>query len=138
AGMGIPRLTVDGRGGNAAAGDALLAADEPADKIGRPVRVVSLAYKGHERPLENVVQFVDTEGSRGADIIVLAETWQGLNATSEETLDGPAITAMGALAKKHRTYIVCPIDRRDGAHRLNSCVLHDREGYVAAVYNKVS
>jgi predicted amidohydrolase len=106
-------------------------------KIGRPVRVVSLAYKGHERPLESVVQLVDSEGARGADIIVLAETWRGLNATSQETLDGPLITAMGPLAKKHRTYIVCPIDRKDGAHRVNSAVLVDRNGRVAAVYNKV-
>jgi len=137
AGMGIPGLPVDGWGGHAAADDALPSADEPAGKIGRPVRVVSLAYKGHERPLENVVQLVNGEGARGADIIVLAETYRGLTATSEETLDGPAVTAMGGLAKKHRTYIVCPIDRRDGTHRLNSCVLIDREGRVAAVYNKV-
>ena len=106
-------------------------------KIGRPVRVVSLAYKGHERPLESVAQLVDAEGARGADIIVLAETWQGLDEKSRETLDGPMITAMSALAKKHHTYVVCPIDRRDGTHRLNSCVLVDREGRVAAIYNKV-
>lgn len=105
-------------------------------KIGRPVRVVSLAYKGHERPLENVAQLVNTEGARGADIIVLGETWQGMDTKSEETLDGPLVTAMGALAKKHHTYIVCPIDRKDGAHRFNSTVLVDRDGRVAAVYNK--
>lgn len=106
-------------------------------QIGRPVRVVSLAYKGHERPLESVAQLVEAEGAHGADIIVLAETWQGLNEKSRETLDGPFITAMGALAKKYRTYIVCPIDRRDGTHRVNSAVLVDREGRVVAVYNKV-
>lgn len=106
-------------------------------KIGRPVRVVSIAYKGHERPIESVAQLVDSEGSQGADIIVLAETWRGLNAKSEEPLDGPAVTAMSALAKKLRTYVVCPIDRRDGTHRLNSSVLIDREGRVACIYNKV-
>jgi predicted amidohydrolase len=41
------------------------------------------------------------------------------------------------LAKKYRTYIVCPIDRKDGTHRFNSCVLLDREGRVASVYNKI-
>lgn len=43
---------------------------------------------------------------------------------------------MGSLAKRHRTYIVCPIDRRDGAHQFNSTILVDRDGRVAAVYNK--
>jgi predicted amidohydrolase len=108
-------------------------------KIGRPVEVVSVAYKGHERPLDSVVQLVDSEGAKGADIIVLAETWRGLdmNGKSEEPLDGPAVTAMSALARKHRTYVVCPIDRRDGAHRRNSTVLIDRQGQVACIYNKV-
>jgi beta-ureidopropionase len=106
-------------------------------KIGRPVRVVSLAYKGHERSLESVVQLVDSEGAQGSDVIVLAETWRGLDTKSQETLENPLITAMGPLAKKHRTYIVCPIDRKDGPHRVNSAVLLDREGRVAAVYNKV-
>jgi beta-ureidopropionase len=44
---------------------------------------------------------------------------------------------MAALAKKHHTYIVCPIDRKDGAHRLNSAVLLDRKGKVVCVYDKV-
>ncbi|MGO8787726.1 MAG: carbon-nitrogen hydrolase family protein [Terriglobia bacterium] len=137
AGKGIPGVRLGGSGRNAATGAALLRSDEPAGKIGRPVRVVSLAYKGHERPIENIVQLVDSEGYRGADIVALAETYRGITEQSQEPLDGPAVTAMAALAKKHRTYIVCPIDRRDGTHRLNSCVLIDREGRVAAVYNKV-
>ena len=44
---------------------------------------------------------------------------------------------MAALANKHRTYIVCPIDRWDGRQRLNSAVLLDRQGQVACVYDKV-
>jgi hypothetical protein len=44
---------------------------------------------------------------------------------------------MAALAKKHSTYIVVPIDRRDGAQRLNSVVLLDRAGRAACVYDKV-
>jgi predicted amidohydrolase len=137
AGLGIAGTAGHGLAGTAAAGDASHGADTAAGTIGRPVRVVSIAYKGHERPLDNVAQLVDSEGARGADIIVLGETYRGLTMQSQETLDGPAVTAMGSLAKKHRTYIVCPIDRKDGSHRLNSCVLIDRDGHVAAVYNKV-
>jgi len=44
---------------------------------------------------------------------------------------------MSRLAKKHRTYIVCPIDRKDGDRRLNSAVLLDREGRVACLYDKI-
>ena len=47
-------------------------------QIGRPVRVVSIAYKGHERPIDSVIKLVDSDGAEGADIIVLAETWRGL------------------------------------------------------------
>lgn len=111
-------------------------ADVETGKIGRPVRVTSIGYKGHERPLDNVAQIVDQEGSRGTDVIALGETWRGLRDGSAETLDGPAVTALAALAKKHSSYIVCPIDRKEGSHRYNSVVLLDREGRVASIYNK--
>jgi hypothetical protein len=44
---------------------------------------------------------------------------------------------LAQLASKHRTYIVCPIDRKDGGQRLNSAVLIDRRGQVAGVYDKL-
>ena len=106
-------------------------------EIGRPVAVVSIGFK-MGRPLEEVAKVVDSEGSRGSDLIALPETWRGQNDDgSEETLSGPAVTAMATLAKKHRTYIVCPIDRKDGKWRFNSAVLLDRAGKVVSVYNKV-
>jgi len=37
---------------------------------------------------------------------------------------------MAALARKHRSYIVSPMDRKDGPPRLNSAVLLDRNGKV--------
>lgn len=139
AGLGVPGLKLNGAARPDEFKQSRIPMGSLPGQIGRPVRVVSLSYKGHERPLENVAQLVDAEGARGADIIVLAETWRGMSfdSKSEETLDGPAVTAMSALAKKHSTYVVCPIDRRDGAHRVNSCVLIDRQGRVAAIYNKV-
>jgi len=108
-----------------------LAADEP---IGRPVRIVSLSF--HDKPLDEIARVVDSEGANGVDLIALPETWRG-QGDGWETLDGPTITAMAALAKKHHTYVVCPIDRRDGERRLNSAVLIDREGKVVSVYDKV-
>ncbi len=103
---------------------------------GKSVRVVSLSFPvGHS--LDEIVAIIDAEAAQGVDLVALPETWRGQTVGTEEALDGPTITAMSALAAKHRTYIVCPIDRIDGARRLNSAVLIDRAGQVAAVYDKV-
>jgi predicted amidohydrolase len=105
------------------------------EKVGRPVRVVSLSFR--DRPLDEVLSTVDREGARGADVIALPETWRGQNDQTPEALDGPTIAAMSGLARKHATYVVCPIDRKDGRRRWNSAVLLDRRGEVACVYDKI-
>lgn len=104
--------------------------------IGRPVRVVSIGfYAGREgKPLDSIAGIIDQEGARGADIIILPETWRGLAA---ETLHGPTVTTLAALAGKHQTYITCPIMRREGGHDFNSVVLLNRQGQVACVYDKI-
>lgn len=104
--------------------------------VGRPVRAVSISFKPG-LALDQIAALVDKEGARGADIIALPETCRGQNNNTQETLDGPTVSAMARLAEKHRTYIVCPIDRKDGDRRFNSAVLLDRRGRVAAVYDKL-
>jgi predicted amidohydrolase len=101
--------------------------------IGRPVRVVSLCFKS--ATLDAIAGIVDTEGAKGVDLICLPEAWRGPDVL--ETLSGPTITTLSALARKHRSYVVCPIYRRADGHRLNSTVLIDRTGSVGAVYDKV-
>ena len=113
---------------------AALPAQEAAQQIGRPVRVVSIAFK--PRSLEAIAPLVDNEGAKGADLIVLPETMLGQK-QPPQPLDGPAITTMAGLARKHHTYIVCALDRQDGTHRVNSAVLIDRAGRVVCVYDKV-
>ena len=138
AGLGFTGLSVEGLGRTTMASPDPLASAGSAGQIGRPVRVVSIGVKARIKSLEEIAKVVDSEGSQGADLIALPETWRGQNDQgSEETLSGPTVTAMAALAKKHRTYIVCPIDRKDGNHRLNSAVLLDRSGQVVTVYNKI-
>ncbi|HWR49875.1 MAG TPA: carbon-nitrogen hydrolase family protein [Bryobacteraceae bacterium] len=105
-------------------------------QVGRPVRAVSIAFKPGP-PLEEIAALVDKEGARGTDIIALPETFRGQTESSQETLDGPTITALAPLAQKHRTYILCPIDRKDGDRRFNSAVLLDRRGRIAGVYDKL-
>lgn len=101
--------------------------------IGRPVRIVSLSFR--DKGLEEISELVDRDGARGADLLILPETWRGQK--DPEPLEGQTLTKMANLAQKHRTYIVCPIDRREGKRRLNSAVLIDRSGRVAGVYDKV-
>jgi predicted amidohydrolase len=107
---------------------------QPGQKIGRPVRIVSLGF--NNKSLAEIARVVDREGAKGADLIILPETWRGQK-DSPETLDGPTVTALAGLAKKHSTYLVCPIDRQDGTRRLNTAVLINRQGKVSGVYDKV-
>ncbi len=108
------------------------------EKIGRPVRVTSISF-ANGRTRDDVFALVDREGARGADLIALPETFLGQAADNStmETLDGPTVTGLAALARRHNSYIVCPLDRRDGDQRLNTSVLLDRSGAVAGLYDKV-
>ena len=106
------------------------------DDTGRPVRIASLSFPvgtGRER----VAAAVDAEGARGCDLIALPETWMGQADHEPEDLNGPSVTLMGELARRHATYVVCPIDRIEGSRRLNTAVLIDRGGKVAGCYDKV-
>ncbi len=110
--------------------------DKQPAEAGRQVRAVSIGFRPG-LPLDKIADVVAREGARGTDILVLPETCRGQDDKSQETLGGPTISAMARLAETHRTYIVCPIDRKDGETRFNSAVLLDRRGQVACVYNKI-
>jgi predicted amidohydrolase len=105
--------------------------------IGRPVRVVSLCFS--PQPLfEPILKVVDAEGAKGADLICLPESCRGQNDQSPEAIDGPTVSALATLAKKHRTYILVPIDElQGGGHRRNAAILIDREGKTQGSYEKI-
>jgi len=133
-------ISIGALASGARAGHASLAApsltDERPAAAGRPVRAVSIGF----RPgltLDKIAELVDREGALGSDIIALPETCCGQDEKTQESLDGPTVSAMARLAEKHRTYIVCPIDRIEGKTRYNSAVLLDRRGQVAGVYDKL-
>ena len=107
-----------------------------AHDTGRPVRVVSLSFPVGTDP-RRVAAAVDSEGARGCDLIALPETWMGQADHEPEELNGPSVTLMSELARRHATYVVCPIDRIVGSRRLNTAVLIDRRGEVAGCYDKV-
>ncbi len=104
----------------------------PVGTPGRPVRIVSLSFAN--KPLERIAAVVDREAARDVDLVTLPETWRGQQA---EPIDGPAVRTLRDLAQRHRTYIVCPIYRQQGAKRFNSGILIDRGGKVVCVYDKV-
>lgn len=104
----------------------------------RLVRAVSVGFPNDSQnklPLTKIAELVDREGAKGADIISLPEFCRGKSAA--EPLDGPTVSAMAHLAMKHRTYIVCPINRKDGGLCFDSAVLLDRSGRVVGIYDKM-
>jgi len=116
---------------------AMPAIAEPTDDQvgGRPARIVSFCFR--PRPFEDVINAVDREGAKGADLIILPELWRGQSDDSMESLTGRSVTALRELAKRHKTYIITPIDRIDQGRRFNSAVVLDREGKVVGIYDKV-
>src|SRR5205823_14357264 len=94
------------------------------DKVGRPVRIVSIGFT-QGRPLEEIAELVLKEGERGTDFIALPETCRGQDEKSQEPSEGATITTIARLGKKYRTYIVCPIDRLERRRRSNSAGLVD-------------
>ncbi|MEO6829357.1 MAG: hypothetical protein ABI164_06065, partial [Acidobacteriaceae bacterium] len=78
------------------------ATGEPSTKNGRLVRAVSIGFRHGSLPLARIAELVDREGAQGTDIITLPELSCGQSDKTQETLDGPTITAMAHLARKHR------------------------------------
>jgi predicted amidohydrolase len=103
--------------------------------LGRPVRVISLSF--YQRELNEIAALVEQEAAAGVDLIALPETWNDQYKNQPETLAGPTVSTLAEIAARHRTYIVCPIDRQDGARRVNSALLLDRLGRVVCIYDKV-
>ncbi len=111
-------------------------ASEVSDVMGRPVRVTSISFP-NGLSVEQIADLVDKAGAAGADVIALPELCRGQDEKSREDLHGPTVTAMSALARKHHTYIACPIDRAVESQRFNTIVLLDRRGEVVATYDKI-
>jgi beta-ureidopropionase len=77
------------------------------------------------------------------DIVCLPETFTGLGCgetewfASAEPVPGPTTDAVGAAARRHGTWVICPLVERRGDQRFNAAVLLDRNGEVAGSYHKI-
>jgi predicted amidohydrolase len=82
---------------------------------------------------------------RRLDLAVLPETTvttrEGPASERAVPLDGPVLETFGSLARRHKTYLVVPLDLAEstgaGTIYTNSAVLFDRQGKVAGIYRKV-
>ena len=109
-------------------------------------------YPGLDERLKTLCGVVDemarratiTYPGRGLDLAILPETVVTSTAgpASERAvhLDGPVRETFASLARKHKTYVVVPMDLAEegpgGTTYSNAAVLFDREGGVAGVYRK--
>src|SRR5206468_2809310 len=79
---------------------------------------------------------------RGLDLAILPETavtdTHGPASQRAIPLRGPVLETFGALARRHKTYLVIPLDLVDegpsGTIYSNAAVLFDRRGTVAGIY----
>jgi predicted amidohydrolase len=61
----------------------------------------------------------------------------GTPAELAETVPGPSTDEAARRACRYRTYVVCPVYRRDGDRVFNSAVIIDRQGQIAGIYDKM-
>ncbi len=113
-------------------------AGERAALPGRQVKVAAIVigYGGdHDKKLRLAIEHLETAGQQGVDIACLPEEFSG---TTAETIPGPTVKAVAALARKHHMYVVCPIrEQAADGQQYNTAVLLDRTGKVQGCYRKV-
>jgi len=110
-------------------------------------------YHGLEDRIKVLSGFVDAMAAlavkaypgHGLDLAVLPETTvtntRGPASQRAIPLRGHALESFSALARRHKTYLVIPLDLAEdgtsGAIYSNAAVLLDRQGAVAGIYRKV-
>lgn len=104
---------------------------------GRPVHIISIGFPGGTIPTAELIGIINRECDKDTDVVLLPETLQGQSQNQPQSLDGEIIRKISESARKNNTYIIAPIDRKDGDRRLNTSVLINRQGIVAGVYDKV-
>jgi hypothetical protein len=105
---------------------------------GRPVKVAAIAigFGGEwDAKMKLASEHLEAAGKLGVDIACLPEEFAGMNA---EPQNGPTTQAIGAIARKHGMYVVCPIrEQADDGKQYNTAVLLGRDGQIVGYYRKV-
>jgi hypothetical protein len=110
-------------------------------------------YTGLPERMKELSAFVDAMATeavrkypgRGLDLAILPETTVtntvGPASRRAVSWDGAVLETFGAVARRHNTYLVVPLDlvekEASGVVYSNAAVLVDRKGMVAGIYRKV-
>jgi predicted amidohydrolase len=116
---------------------------------GRKVRLATAhlrPYSAEKTPMGNCRRFeplIEQAARQKVDLLVLPETltWYGTGkqpADVAEPVPGPSTEYFGALAKKHRMYIVDSVYERDGRVVYNTAALISPDGELVGKYRKVT
>ena len=103
------------------------------------VRVVTLSQDGlNEKPgrpmLQATLSRMDQAASFEPDVVCLPETFTRAEA---ETVPGPTTERIAAWARKHQSYVICPMKVESDGAVFNSAVLIDRGGAIVGRYDKI-
>jgi predicted amidohydrolase len=111
------------------------------------VATVSLPRGDAPRTVESNLEVAERLLERAAavrpDVVCLPEMFTVVNVAYDraaqvaEPVPGPTTDRMAALARRFRTYVVCPLLIAEGGRVHNAAVLLDRRGGVGGVYRKV-
>lgn len=113
--------------------------------IGTVVHEPTPPYPGALDRAGELARLVDSmaaqAGGRRLDLVVLPETVltdrAGPAAERALRLEDPAVHALGAVARRHQTYLVAGLDIAETGRFFNAAVLFDRSGAIAGIYRKV-
>jgi predicted amidohydrolase len=144
-----------------AAGGEPSAPSRPASKADRPPRKVVVGtvifgpygkYSGLRERMAELSGFVDAMAGeamrkypgRGLDLAIMPETTvtstEGPASLRAVAWEGPVQEIFGALARRHKTYLVVPLDLAEKQDSRvvysNAAVLVDRQGTIAGIYRK--
>ena len=105
----------------------------PRDRI---VRVVTISQDGigEKGRVEATLERLAQAAAFKPDIACLPET---LTRGEPETVPGPTTERVGAWARDHSCWVICPLKTREGEAVYNTAVLLDRQGRVAGRYHKI-
>jgi beta-ureidopropionase len=111
------------------------------------VATASLRSGGAQRTIEENLtaaeRLLEQAAAAAPDIVCLPETFPYTDVPYRsafevaEPLGGPITERIGAVARRHSMYVVCPMLERAGDHCYNTAVLLDRQGAIVGAYRKI-
>ena len=116
--------------------------------MGRKIWVSATTFRGAgkstvESNIEAARALLEVACALHPDIVCLPETFASSGVTYEEAAEvaqpvpGPITDVAADAARRHSTYVICPLlEARDGCV-YNSAVLIDRRGQIAGIYEKI-